>query len=571
MASIIKKKIKNQIYYYYVESKRVNGRPKLVNQKYLGTAKKLMESAISTEKPLERHALYSNIADFGAVTLIFDIADRLGITEIIDSTLPKRKQGASVGTYILTASINRATAPSSKSGLSEWYANTCLPVVTGHKPAIFTPQNFWNNTCISAENVDRMEEAILKKIMDTYNIDTTHIIYDATNFFTYIDTLQDCKLPKRGHDKAKRTDLRTVGLSLMVSPDFAIPLLHETYPGNRSDSMEFPVMIEKLKARYETITKRTSDVTIVFDRGNNSEANIDLLESGEYKFHYVGGLKKNQAQEMFAIDRSEYKPLKSNALEGQSACRREMKVYGRNLTVVIVYNPNLEKGQMQGILLNWERTAKKLFDLQKKLVRRANGEITRGKKPTIKNVTSAVEKILKVEYMRDIFRYKVMEIDGNVRLAYESSEDQFERIRYEYLGKTVLFTDRKDFTNEQIVTAYRSAWHVESAFRQMKNTKHLTVRPIFHWTDEKIRVHIFSCVLAYRLCSLLIKELSDKGVPTCINRLIDEMAGIKRISTFFGDMNDPEKVESFTVGSELAEQVVRLYNLKEKYSQEGYS
>jgi transposase len=105
----------------------------------------------------------------------------------------------------------------------------------------------------------------------------------------------------------------------------------------------------------------------------------------------------------------------------------------------------------------------------------------------------------------------------------------------------------------------------------MKNTKHLTVRPIFHWTDEKIRVHIFSCVQAYRLCSLLIKELSDKGVPTCINRLIDEMAGIKRIFTFFGDMNNPEKVESFTQGSELAEQIVQLYNLKEIYSLGRYS
>jgi len=568
VASIIKKKIKNQIYYYYVESKRVNGKPKLVNQKYLGTAKKLMESVVSTEMPLERHALYSEVAEFGAVSLIYDIANRLGIAEIIDGIFPKRKQGASAGAYILTASINRATAPASKSGLSEWYANTCLPLVTGFKPAVFTPQNFWNNTCISAEDVDRIEEAILKKIVDTYNIDMTHIIYDATNFFTYIDTLQDCKFPKRGHDKAKRNDLRTVGLSLMVSPDFAIPLLHETYPGNRSDSMEFPIMIEKLKARYETITKRAADVTIVFDRGNNSEANIDLLEAGE--FHYVGGLKKNQAQELFAIDHSEYKPLNSSALEGQSACRREMKVYGRNLTVVIVYNPNLEKGQMQGILFNWERTVKKLFDLQKKLVRRANGEMTMGKKPTIKSVTSAVEKILNVEYMRDIFRYKVMEIDGNVRLAYESSEDQLERLQREYLGKTVLFTDRKDFTTEQIVTAYRSAWHVESAFRQMKNTKYLTVRPIFHWTDEKIRVHIFSCVLAYRLCSLLIKELFDKGVSTNINRLIDDMAGIKKIITFFCDMNDPEKVESFTLGSELAGRVERLYNLKEKYSQKRY-
>jgi len=526
-----------------------------------------MESVVSPEKPPERRAIYSDVAEFGAVTLIYDIANRLGITEIVDSVIPKRKQGASVGAYILTALINRATAPSSKSGLSEWYANTCLPCVMGHKPTVFTPQNFWNNTCISAENVDRIEEAILKKIVDTYNIDTTHIIYDATNFFTYIDTLQDCKLAKRGHDKAKRIDLRTVGLSLMVSPDFAIPLLHETYPGNRSDSMEFPIMIEKIKARYETITKRAADVTIVFDRGNNSEANIDLLESGKNKFHYVGGLKKNQAQEMFAIDRGEYKPLGCNELDGQSACRREIKVYRRNLTVVIIYNPNLEKGQMQGILFHRERTIIKLFDLQKKLVQRANGEITKGKKPTIKSVTSAVEKILNVEYMRDIFRYKVMEIDGNIRLAYESSEEQLEHVRREYLGKTVLFTDRKDFTNEQIVTAYRSAWHVESAFRQMKNTKYLTVRPIFHWTDEKIRIHIFSCVLAYRLCSLLIKELADNGMSTCINRLIGEMAGIKRIFTFLGDMSAPEKVESFSVGSELSEQVEKLYNLKERYSQ----
>jgi transposase len=566
MASIIKKRIKNKVYYYYVESKRVDGKPKLVNQKYLGTAEKLLETVLSAEKPLERRVLHSEESAFGATMLIYDIASRLGISEIIDGVLPKRKQGVSVGAYILTAAINRATDPTSKSGLSEWYANTCLPFAIGYRPSAFTPQNFWNNTCISAENVDCMEDAILKKVVDTYNIDTTHIIYDATNFFTYIDTLQDCKLPKRGHSKEKRCDLRIVGMSLMVSPDFAIPLLHETYPGNRADATEFPIMVERIKARYETITKRASDVTIVFDRGNNSEKNIDLLESGEFKFHYVGGLKKNQAQELFAIDHSEYTPLGSNSLKGQSACRRKMKVYGRNVTAVIIHNPELEKGQMQGILINRERAEAKLSVLRQKLTRRAAGETNRGKKPRVESVAAAVEKILAVEYMRNIFHYGVTEKDGNVCLDYESSEDRLECVRRESLGKTVLFTDREDFTNEQIVTAYRSAWHVEAAFKQMKNPKHLAVRPIFHWTDEKIRVHIFTCVLAYRLCCLLIKELFDKGISISINRLIDEMACIKRIRTFFGDMGKkPEKVESFTLGNELAEQIEQLYRLKEKY------
>jgi len=82
------------------------------------------------------------------------------------------------------------------------------------------------------------------------------------------------------------------------------------------------------------------------------------------------------------------------------------------------------------------------------------------------------------------------------------------------LGNRVLYSDAAEFGAVMLV--YRSAWHVESAFKQMKNPKHLTVRPIFHWTDEKIRIHIFICVLAYRLCTLLIKELSDKGCPSVL-------------------------------------------------------
>jgi len=566
MGSIIKKKVKKYLYYYYVESKRINGKPKLVNQKYLGTAENVVKKLQTAEKDLSERVLYSDSAEFGGVALIYDITERLGIKAIIDTFLPKRKQGASVGTYILTAAINCASDPSSKNGLKDWYAGTCLPYITGMAPPLFTPQNFWNNTCISAENINRIEEAILRKVVNTYQINTTHIIYDATNFFTYVDTMQESDLLKRGHCKHKRNHLRIVGLSLMVSPDYGIPLLHEAYPGNRSDAKEFPIMIERLKSRYEAITGKISDVTVVFDRGNNSEENIELLEYGDFKLNYVGGLKKNQAEELFHISRDDYLPLDSPSLKGQTACRREMVVFGRNVIVVIAYNPELEKGQMQGILINIEKTNNKLLEIQRQLIRRSNGEITKGKKPTIDSVTTAIEKILSVEYMKDVYIYNVFEHEGTIRLTFEMSEEQLEHIRYDYLGKTVLFTNRKDFSNEQTVIAYRSAWRVESAFRQLKDTDHLTVRPIFHWTDEKIRVHIFTCVLAYRLCSLLIKELNDRGISISINKLMDEMAGIKRIHTFFDDINKPVKVESFTIGSDLANQIELLYGLKEKYS-----
>jgi transposase len=566
MASIINKKVKKYRYYYYVESKRVNGKPKLVNQKYLGTAEKILEMIHLAEKPVQERVLYSDEAEFGAVLLLYDLAERLGIVDIVDCIIPKRKQGASVGAYILTAAINRAVSPTAKSGLSEWYSNTCLPLVTGLTPAMFTAQNFWNNTCISLSELDQIEEVVLRKMVKTYQIDMSHIIYDATNFFTYIDTKQESQLAQRGHCKHKRNDLRIVGLSLMVESEFSIPLLHEAYPGNRGDAKEFPIMMEKLKARYESITGQSADVTVVFDRGNNSGLNIDLLESGDFKLHYVGGLKRSEAKELFAVPFSDYTPLESPSLKGESAYRKEMDAYGRKATAVIVYNPELEEGQMQGIIINMECAEGKLLELQQKLIRRTAGEITKGKRPTIESVTSNVEKILSSEYMSDIFAYTVEERNGNIYLAYESSNDKLESIRRDYLGKTALFTDRDDFTNEQIVLAYRSAWHVESAFRQMKNPDHLAVKPIFHWTDEKIRIHIFICVLAYRLCCLLVKELAMQGVYLSINRLMEEMSRIKRVNTFFGDLKKPQKVKSFTLGSVLAGQIEQMYNLKEKYS-----
>lgn len=565
MGSIIKKKIKNNNYYYYVESKRVNGKPRYVNQKYLGSADKLLEKIRAAEAPLQERVLYSDVSAFGDVALLYDIASRLKIQELIDQTTPKRKQGASIGMYILTAAINRATAPSSTNGLKEWYSGTCLPMLTGISPNLFTPQNFWNNTSISQNDIEAIENDMLKKIVTMYDIDTSHIVYDATNFFTYIDTKQKCETAKRGHSKEKRNDLRIVGLSLMVAPDCNIPLLHETYPGNRPDATQFRIMMEHLKSRYESITGRKTDVTVVFDRGNNSEDNINYLEDKDFPLHFVGGLRKTQLKELLDIPLSSYVPLKAPAFEGQCAYRTVKEIYGRTLTVVMVYNPALEEGQMQGILFNRERTTQKLLELQQKLMRRAMGETTKGKKPTVESVTSSVENIFKTEYMKDIFSYEVIEKASNVYLTFASSDEALEKVRIKHLGKTGLFTDRDNFTNEEIVSTYRSAWHVESAFKQLKNTEHLTVRPIFHWTDDKIRVHIFTCVLAYRLCCLLVKELSDKGIRCNINQLLDDMSGIKRVDTFFGNLDSPEKVQSYTKGNDLAHQVEAIYQLKQKY------
>ena len=446
MGTIIKKKIKGINYYYYVETKRINGKSKYVNQKYLGSADKLLKMALDNGKSLQDQVLYAHEVQFGSVALLYDIAAKLGVVNVIDSVSPKRNQGASVGMYILTAAINRAISPTSKSGLKEWYEKTSLPFITGLKPSLFTAQNFWNNTDITVDQLRAMEDKFLEKAKEVFNVDLSKLIYDATNFFTYIDTMNPSELAKRGHDKAKRNDLKTVGLALTVTPDFSIPVLSETYPGNRSDAKQFAVMMEQLQQRFRKIAGQEADITLVFDRGNNSEDNLELIESEGLQFHYIGGLKKNQVPELFAVSKSDYAPLQcpedaNEKYRELTAYHMDAEVFGRKVKTVIIYNPELEKGQLQGIRINIDKTSSELLDLQGRLLKRAKGEITKGRKPTAESVQKAVRKILDSrEYMADIFEYEILEKDKHILLTFSDSEQKLKTITEEQLGKMALFT-----------------------------------------------------------------------------------------------------------------------------------
>ena len=217
MASIIKKTIKKNIYYYYVESKRINGKPTYVNQKYLGTAETILNKLSVVPEITE--PLYSIVLDFADVSMLLDIASRLGVVDTINRYAKKRNQGISIGEYILVAALNRAVEPTSKSDMAHWFSKTILSRIMNVDENTLSSQNYWNNMSLSEDVLLKVEEDIVKKIVSTYDVDTSHLIYDATNFFTYIDTKQDSALAKRGHCKSKRNDLRIVGLSMMITPD----------------------------------------------------------------------------------------------------------------------------------------------------------------------------------------------------------------------------------------------------------------------------------------------------------------------------------------------------------------
>ena len=214
MPSLTPKLIGGHTYYYARYCQRVDGKPKIVRQVYLGKIDDLVAAAEHSRQPPQ--PLETEVAAFADTAALFDIAQRLDLLPLLDSILPaKRHQGHSVGQYLLLAAINRAVSPTSKLQFADWYRETVLTRLLPADPAALSSQNFWNHMdLVAAEHILECEKQITQRLIQRFQLDLRALVYDGTNFFTYINTRTPAELPQRGHNKQKRGDLRQVSLGL---------------------------------------------------------------------------------------------------------------------------------------------------------------------------------------------------------------------------------------------------------------------------------------------------------------------------------------------------------------------
>lgn len=530
--------------------------------------------------------LHTEHFDLGAVAALYDVGTRLGFVKMIDKIAGKRKQGLSTGFYLLALIINRALAPRSKARLEEWYNHTFLKEMHPVPKGSLSSQRFWDNTGRVTEDViDQFELQFLKMIVKKYDIHPKCIIYDATNFFTYIDTNNTkASLAQRGRNKEKRMDLKIVGLSVMLSDEDEIPLFYNVYSGNMNDAKQFEESIRILKERYRQVFGTDCDATLVFDRGNNSQSNIDLLEEPFFddssmpddedtteniekaescSLHYVGGIKRNQCPELFKVPKASFSSSDDPKLEGTTFFKSTCELFGRNLTAVMTHNEKLLEGQVRGIENNLQKCIDNLSALQKSLELWRSGDKKRGKKPTHDSVQKRINKICSAEYMETLIMIKWLdETKGIPAFEFSFSKDAYDELCEHYLGKNALFTDRNDWSAEEIILAYRSAWKLEHTFRRMKRTDYFSIRPLWCWTNQKIRVHIFCCVMAIRFCMILKKELGIKGVETSPEHMLDILSKKYLYINYYGKAkagkSRPIKQSSLSKDGEYEEEIEQM-------------
>ena len=116
---------------------------------------------------------------------------------------------------------------------------------------------------------------------------------------------------------------------------------------------------------------------------------------------------------------------------------------------------------------------------------------------------------------------------ASFRLAYAVDAKARKALEVEVFGKRVLFTDRDTWSVVEVVAAYRSQSGVEADFRQMKDPKVVGFSPMFHWTEQKIRVHVFYCVLALAVARLMAREAKNAGMAMSVRELLSCLGGIE--------------------------------------------
>jgi transposase len=525
MPSLTPKVIGGRTYYYARECQRVDGKPKIVKTTYLGSLDHILEALSQAKTPLQPQS--ARLASFGDVAALYDQAQAIGLVELIDAQIPKRDQGLSSGQYLLLAALNRAAHPTSKAQLADWYHHTILPRLLPATTDQLSSQAFWNHMeRVTQADIQAMEQALSQRLIQQLRLSLRLLVYDGTNFFTYINTRTPARLPARGHNKQHRGDLRQVSLGMLVSTDFHVPLFHLVYTGNLTDATAFQSVSEELAKRYRQLAQGCEHITLIFDKGNNSTEAFDTL--GQSPFHFVGSLVPSQHSELLAVPLEKFAPLAGQRLASCLAYRTTKEVFGQQRTIVITYNENLLEGQLQSISASLIKARRKLDELQANLRRRREGQLKQGHTPTTDSVRKHVEQILTGQFLKRLIHCEVT--PGKVpTLSYRTDTAALGRLMRTHLGKTILFTDNADWTNEDIVLGYRAQHHIESAFRNMKNPHFLGWSPMFHWTDSKIRVHAFYCVLALTLTSLLQRALHGQGLDLSLTRMMESLGGIQEV------------------------------------------
>jgi transposase len=535
MASIQAVRVKGHTYYRVVTCRRVNGKPTPVVLAYLGKADDLLERINAADEARVRSWSH------GAVAALYGLARELRIADRIDRHLassgrrqrpsenapgplpPKTNDGLSVGQSLTLIAIGRACCPTSKRAFATWAKTTTLGQLADVDPERLTSQHFWDQMDqLPVELIEVLERELIADVVQRFQVPLDMLLFDATNFFTFIASANDhCELPARGKQKQKRNDLRQVSVALLCSRQHGLPLWHRTYGGNVADATCFSEVLASLKQRMVDLGRDLDALTLVYDKGNVSRDNQRQVDGAG--LHYVSALTVASQRELVDQANPLLAPVELSPGDVVPAYCTKRKIWGAERTVVVLCSERLREGQMAGVLQHVAKAEQWLSE-QADTLRRGKQRRNRAR------IERDIENRLKGrQHLREVLNFKITGEDPSLTLTYDFNQAAFDALARDTFGRVVLMTDRHDWSTADIIRAYHGQAAVEAVFAHLKDPNHVALRPQHHWTDQKLHVHVFTCVLGYLLASLLHLRARRADAPyASIESLLDALGRVRR-------------------------------------------
>src|SRR5271166_3726371 len=563
MASLYPKKVGGKTYWYLREMGRVDGKPKMISERYLGSAADIA-AAMETREAAALPERTRHLA-FGDVAAAWGILADLGVAAVIDEVTGSRPAGAalSAGTYLALAALNRLVAPCSKAAFADWWKTTAGDRLAKIGAPALDHRYFWDAMhAVTLEQLEEISRTIAVRIVGLSGVDVSSVALDMTNFATFIATANGkAPVAQRGKAKQKRSDLRLVGLGLVVTRDGGIPLTWHAYPGDRPDVTQFPAMIDQLLAQYEAVCATAgvragaADMTVVFDAGQNSEDNFAHLAGT--KLHYIGSVPASDCPDLTALPASVRSVVDEDRFGGLTAHDTRRVAYGAERRAILTHSPELRESQARGFDgTTLAKAGKKLDELAATLAR---GRTRRGKDTVTAEITSITAK----PWVRRVITWT---LDGDqprdLRLTWSIDPDARAALEEELFGKHVLITSHDDWPVPEVVAGYRSQSEAGFSFRQMKDTRVVSFSPMHHWTEHNIRVHVFTCVLALQIAHLMRLRAAHAGLRMSVRELLRELAGISETVLLYpGDRGRPRAHRMLTETTPVQDKLIKIFGL----------
>jgi transposase len=555
MASLVGKRRGGRTYYYLVESARVAGKPRIVAQQYLGSAEELaarLSQAGPGEPARTRHRA------FGDLAAAWQVLRRLQVARVVDEQVGSRRAdaAASVGTYLALAALNRVVAPRSKLAFAGWWQSTAGDRLVRLPAAALDHRRFWDAMdALPVKALRAAERAIAARMVEVFDLDLAGLVLDMTNFATFVDSAnQRNAIAQRGHAKQKRLDLRLVGLGLVVTADGGVPVLSHAYQGNRPDVTQFSAVIDELVVRFGALARASDTLTVVYDAGcDSADGQADVEAS---PLHFVGSLRPSDHPDLLAVPRRRFQIVDAERFEGLTALETRTMALGADRRVILTHSEGFHLRQARGFEQTLAKARRRLATLQARLAR---GRTRRPRQA----VEAEIAEILRPRWLSRVITWSLAgQKPASLRLHWRTDPAAKRQLATDLFGKRILFTDREDWPLAEVVAAYRAQADIEAGFRQLKDPKVVSFSPMFHWTDQKIRVHVFYCVLALAVAHLLRRQASQAGIALSVRELLATLAGIQEtVLLYQGQRGRPRARHVLTEMDPVQQRLFDLFDL----------